>query len=68
MAFMVLPVSAAEAPYQSYIYDQWGNPVPTTPYVVEQVISRDGLGIGGLTIPRTCLFVMMEPFYSGLPQ
>ncbi|HHT35985.1 MAG: YIP1 family protein [Candidatus Wallacebacter cryptica] len=53
MAFMVLPVSAAEAPYQSYIYDQWGNPVPTpTPYVVEQVISGDGLGIGRLNNPQ----------------
>ena len=33
IVLFVQPASASDQPYQSYIFDQWGNPVPTpAPY------------------------------------
>jgi DNA-binding beta-propeller fold protein YncE len=44
---------AADQPYQSYIFDQWGNPVPTPiPYVPTDVIRGEELGIGKFDGPQ----------------
>lgn len=46
-------VCASDQPYESYIYDQWGDPVPTpTPYVATRVLSGSDLGIGAFSGPE----------------
>ncbi len=47
------PGFADHQPYQSYIFDQWGNPVPTpTPYTAVKVISGEDLGVGKFNNPQ----------------
>lgn len=54
---MIFSVSASEQPYQSYIFNQWGDPVPTPiPYEPVEVISGEQLGIGAFNNPQD-LFV-----------
>ncbi len=49
----VQPASASDQPYQSYIFDQWGNPVPTpAPYVPVDVIRGEELGAGKFNGPQ----------------
>lgn len=43
-------VAMADAPYGSYTYDYWGDPVPApAPYVPTRLLDGDALGIGPLS-------------------
>lgn len=53
LLWLVLPVQADKPPYKSYIFDQWGDPIPTPiPYVPSKVVSGETLGIGNFNTPQ----------------
>lgn len=46
-------VAGSSQPYQSYIFDQWGQPIPTpSPYTPVQVIDGQTLGVGRFNNPQ----------------
>ena len=60
LLWLVLPVQADKPPYKSYIFDQWGDPIPTPiPYVPSGVLSGETLGVGAFNAPQD-LFIAKD--------